>query len=305
MKALPRLTARLVARWLPRRRKDVHKGDVGHVLILAGSRGMSGAAVLCAQGALRGGAGLVTIACPTSQQPIVAASLVEALTLPLPETRAGSVARQGVTPVLRVVQSRRINAVVIGPGLSVHPDSTALVERLLLRLSTPVVLDADGLNALAQGRSLASRNHLLRARQAPTILSPHPGELARWVGMTAEEVQRDRVRWATRVSREGHLICVLKGYHTVIASDRKTVINPTGNAGMATGGSGDVLAGLMGALLGQGRDPWRAACVGVYLHGLAGDIAVRTKAQIGLIASDIADTIPLAMRRLATVSLGA
>lgn len=294
----PRLTARQVARWLPARRRDAHKGEAGHVLVLAGSRGMSGAAILCAQGAVRGGAGLVTAACPRSQQPIVAGRIAEALTLPLPETREGSVAARSGSMLIKAAEERRINALVIGPGLSARNDSAILVERLLQVSDHPVVLDADGLNALARRRPLAFRETLLHARRAMTIITPHPGELARWAGTTPRRIQQDRVGWARRMSRDDRVVCILKGHHTVVASGRKVTVNPTGNPGMATGGSGDVLAGLIGALLAQGLDPWHAACAGVYLHGLAGDLEAHAKGSIGLSAGDIAEALPLAIRRV-------
>lgn len=275
---------------LPPRATDTHKGDLGHIFIIGGSVGLSGAVALCGLGALRTGAGLVTVGVPRSLNDVMEIKLTEAMSLPLPETPLRSLSQSAVAPVVRML--KRADVLALGPGLSRHAKTAQFVRRLLPKLTRPLVLDADGLNALA------AKPELLRALKVPAVLTPHPGEMARLTGRPVEQIQQQRVETAREFARRYRVTLVLKGFHTVIAgADGQTHVNDTGNPGMASGGSGDVLTGMIAALLGQGLAPFDAARLGAHLHGSAGDLAAAELGQVGLIASDLIDTIPLAIRR--------
>lgn len=275
---------------LPPRPADAHKGDAGRLFILAGSVGLSGAAALCAMGALRVGAGLVTVGVPKSLHHPMVEKLTEAMLRVLPETKDGSLSQQGLAEIASTADT--MDAVAIGPGLSQHPQTKALVRQLLPKIRKPLVLDADGLNALADDVAL------LRKLPLPIIVTPHPGEMGRLIRLSAAEVQRDRQRIATEFAKKYHVVIVLKGHDTVVASfDGAVQINDTGNPGMASGGCGDVLTGMIAGLLGQGLSLFDAAQLGAYVHGLAGDLAAKERGEIGLIASDLADRIPKAIRQ--------
>ncbi len=284
---------------LPKRRKDAHKKDFGHVLVLAGSCGMTGAATLACQGALRVGAGLVTLGIPESLNAIMEVKVTEVMTLPLPETAEKSLSEKGVGEILDFIERRKVDIIVLGPGLSTNRNTGKLVKNLLNKVDLPCVLDADGINLLVGEASLAEA-------KAKIIITPHPGELARLLGRKTEEIQRNRIRYASQFSRENNLICVLKGYQTVVAKGDDIYINPLGNPGMASGGTGDVLSGMIGGLAGQLRlsetekkdSLLSAAVCGVYLHSLAGDLAKGVKGEMSLIASDIVDNIPEAIRKV-------
>ena len=280
---------------LPRRKPDMHKGDAGRVLLLCGSVGLSGAAALCAMGALRSGAGLVTLGIPNSLHHPMVEKLTEAMFLVLPETKEGSLSAQALPDILRAVQ--RVDAVAIGPGLSQQPQTKELVRQLLPAVTKPLVLDADGLNALADDVGL------LKKLPLPIVLTPHPGEMGRLMRLSSEEVQQDRERIAREFAKTYHVVLVLKGHRTVVANfDGTLCVNDTGNPGMATGGSGDVLTGMIAGLLGQQLSLFDAARLGVYLHGVAGDLAAAERGEIGLIASDLVDRIPLAIRHYQQLS---
>jgi len=275
---------------LPLRAADTQKGDAGRVLLLAGSVGLSGAAALCTMGALRVGAGLVTLGIPKRLHDPMVEKLTEAMFAVLPETSEGSLSVQALPQILTLVE--RMDAVAIGPGLSQHPQTKALVHQLLPRITKPLVLDADGLNALAEDLSL------LKKRAQPMVVTPHPGEMGRLARLSVEDVQRDRQRLATEFAKKYGVVVALKGHHTIVASyDGSVYINDTGNPGMASGGTGDVLTGMIAGLLGQGLSLFDATQLGVYLHGVAGDLAALERGEIGLIASDLIDRIPLAIRQ--------
>lgn len=268
---------------LPMRDQDIHKGDAGRLLVLAGSVGMTGAAALCAQAAMRTGAGLVTLGCPESLNDVLEEKCTETMTVPLPETPARSLSTGATARVLELAE--RSDAVALGPGLSQNPDTFALVRELVPAIAVPLVLDADGLNAL-EGSPQA-----IASRTAPTVITPHPGELARLMGSTIEAVQENRVEAARRAARETQAVVLLKGAASVIAQPSGEVwINTTGNPGMASGGMGDVLTGMVGALLAADAGPESAAIAGAYYHGLAGDAAAKD-GERGLIASDVLRTI--------------
>jgi NAD(P)H-hydrate epimerase len=281
-----------VAPLFPRRPREVHKGTYGHLLVLAGSVGKTGAAALCARAALRAGVGLVTVGTAGSAQPTVAALSAEAMTEPLPETPARSLAMKAREPIVALAEPR--TAVAVGPGLGLADETRALARVLVSTLPRPMVVDADALTALA--------DHLdvLRGAHAARVLTPHPGEMARLLGGAVADVQRDRVGVARGFASKHGVHLVLKGAGTLIASpDGRVVVNPTGNAGMASGGTGDVLTGILGALLARGIDAARAAPAAVYLHGLAGDVAAERVGEEALIASDVIEALGEAFRRLA------
>ena len=274
---------------LPPRRPSSHKGTYGHLGIIAGSVGKTGAAAMAALAALRMGTGLVTAAVPSSVNDILEAKLLEAMTLPMPETKARTFARSGLDRLLAFAGSRE--AIAIGPGLTTHPETVDLVQEFVKRIDKPSVLDADALNALAGKASLLTECH------RPPIITPHPGEMARLEAeATTQSVNEDRLGTATRFARERGVFVILKGARTVIARpDGVAAICPTGNPGMATAGTGDVLTGMVGGLLAQGVAPWEAACAATYFHGLAGDLVARQLGQAGMIARDLIERIPHAI----------
>jgi NAD(P)H-hydrate epimerase len=270
------------------RAADANKGTFGRVLVVAGSRGMSGAAVLCGKAALRGGAGLVRLAVPQGILPIVAAADPCYLTAPLQEDEDGRVAKTAVTALLELVHDQTV--VALGPGLGQSPQVPDVLAEVLRAAATPLVLDADGLNALA------GRLDLLPGNKRPLILTPHPGEFARLTGLSIAEIQARRQESAARFAEEHKVVLVLKGHGTVVTDGERLYVNKTGNPGMATGGTGDVLTGLIAALVGQGLEAFAAARLGVYLHGLAGDLARADVGEPSLIASDLIDYLPRAFR---------
>lgn len=271
---------------LPPRPQDGHKGTFGTVLVLAGSRGMSGAAVLCGSAALRGGAGLVRLAVPASIGSIVAAGSPCYTLAYLPDDAAGRVSLRARDKILALAEQASV--VVAGPGLG-QGGGVGIIVRTLLRTPHPLVLDADALNTLGV-------NPLeLTGRRSPTILTPHPGEFGRLTGLTAGEINADREGHATRFAARHGVIVALKGAGTVVSDGQRLFVNTTGNPGMATGGSGDVLAGLIGALLAQGLGGFAAAQLGVHVHGLAGDLVREERGEMGLIASDLLKKVPLAL----------
>jgi len=285
------LTLQETGRLLPPRFASSHKGTYGHAAIIAGSVGKTGAAAMAARAALRIGTGLVTVATPSSVNDTLEAKLLEAMTVPMPETKARTLARSGLDRLLSFVQAR--SAVALGPGLSTHPETVDLIQALVPRLEKPSVLDADALNALA------GRTTLLTECKVPPILTPHPGEMARLEEeATPHSVNEDRIGTAARFAQRRGVLLVLKGARTVVAHPNGSVaICPTGNPGMATAGTGDVLTGMLVGLLAQGLSAWDAACAGTYLHGLAGDLAAAEIGQAGMTAGDVIERIPDAIRQ--------
>ena len=261
------------------RTPDSHKGDYGRVLILAGSRGKTGAAHLCASAALRSGAGLVTVATPNCCLPIVASLGAEYMTEGLDETVDG-LNPNGIDILLDMAR----DVIAIGPGLGQGTDTKAFVQALVDRATTPLVIDADGLNAFS-----GDPDKLAGREGRDVIITPHPGEMGRLVGMSTDEVQASRLDIARNFASAHHVYVVLKGHRTVIATpDEKVFINPTGNPGMATGGTGDVLTGMIAAWLAQLLDAEAACKLAVYLHGLAGDLAEADEGEVAMTSSDVA-----------------
>jgi ADP-dependent NAD(P)H-hydrate dehydratase len=267
---------------------DSNKGAFGRILVVAGSRGMSGAAILCASAALRGGAGLVRVATPEEMLPIVAAGNPCYMTAALPQDEQGQLAGGAEAALLSFAQANDV--VAAGPGLGRSPALTALILAVIDKTSTALVLDADGLNAL---QHQANR---LAGCSAPVIMTPHPGEFARLLGLDVPAVQAQRQELAVGFAQQTGVVLVLKGHGTLVTDGRQLYENTTGNPGMATGGTGDVLTGLIAALLGQGLKPFAAAQLGVYLHGLAGDLARDAIGEVALIASDLLLYLPAAFR---------
>jgi NAD(P)H-hydrate epimerase len=287
------LEATEVAAAFPRRDPGSHKGTYGHVLVIAGSLGKTGAAQLAAAAALRSGAGLVTVATPAPALPLVAAGRPEIMTEPLSAGVSG-LDREALQRGLSLAKSR--DAVVLGPGLGQEPGTREFIREFVARCPVPLVVDADGLNALAPSAKSGAGPAVLRRGMA-TVVTPHPGEMARLIGATAAEVQRRRLETARSFALETGALVVLKGHRTVIADpDGRAAVNPTGNPGMATGGTGDALAGIMGALLARGLGAWAAATAAVYLHGLAGDRAAARLGEEPLAAGDLIESIPEALR---------
>ena len=288
------VTKELVEEWWPKRFGAEHKGDFGRVLVIAGSRGMSGAAVLAAQAAARAGAGLVSLGVPEGIHDITEAKLTEVMTFPLPQTARGILSRTALDEILK--RADKCDVLAIGPGLGQDEEIEALVKEMMPQLKTPCILDADGLNALG------SQAEILSTALTDLVITPHPGEMSRLTGLSIEQIQKNRLEVATTKAVQWNSIVVLKGAGTVVAGpDNKLFINNTGNSGMATGGSGDVLTGLIAGLVSQGMPPLLAAAAGVYLHGLAGDFAARKKGLAGLIAGDILEQLPKALQTVETV----
>jgi len=275
------------------RKRNAHKGSYGHLFILAGSVGKSGAAAMAGRAALRTGAGLVTVGTPKSCLPAVARSMVELMTEPLAETPQGSLSEEALPKILKLMKGK--NAALIGPGLSTQPPTAALVTSLLPKLKVPVVIDADGLNILAENLDA------LTSLPKPAVLTPHPGEFGRLVGLSNEEVLERRLELAAEFSSRLGVYLVLKGYRTLIASpDGRVFVNPTGNPGMATGGSGDVLSGMIASFIMQEKDVLGATLAAVYLHGLSGDIGARALGERALVAGDLIKYLPQAFKEMET-----
>ncbi|MBY0588915.1 NAD(P)H-hydrate dehydratase [bacterium] len=265
---------------LPRDRES-HKGSFGRVLVIAGSQGMSGAAILAGSAALRAGAGLVTVASPASIQPIVAMGEPSYMTLPLPEDSAGRVTASAA----RIILSRPWDAIAIGPGLGRSHEVDSLMAETIQSVACPMVIDADGLFSLARSP------FLLQGLLGHAILTPHLGEFQRLLGHDPEEPIDDPLSEVRFLQQQTQAVIVLKGHRSIVADRDHYRINTTGNPGMATGGTGDILTGILVGLLGQGWSTCNAARLGVHLHGMAGDIAATEKGEISLIARDLLESI--------------
>jgi NAD(P)H-hydrate epimerase len=273
---------------LPERKPDSHKGNYGRVLVVAGSVGMAGAGALSALSALRAGAGLVTLFVPARVYDI--AATLSACVMTRPSRHSGThFTPESLDEVTQLLEG--MDVLALGPGLG-RTEATGRFARDVITAGcdTPLVLDADGLYAVREHHDVVTQHN------AATILTPHPGELSFMTGSAIADIQSDRVAAADGLARETTSICLLKGHRTVIADGQRHYVNSTGNAGMASAGSGDVLTGVLGALLGQGLDGFGAACLGAHVHGLAGDLAARTLGETSLIATDLIDHLPGAFR---------
>ena len=286
------ITAELVVSKLPKRKPDGHKGDFGYLLIIAGSTGLTGAAELTANSAMRSGCGMVRVACPSSIQSVMATKLTEIMTHPLPD-----VAKKGALALRALGEIRKLaldyDAIALGPGIGRHHETMELVKRFVAENEKPIVIDADGLFALA------SNIDVLKKTKAPTVLTPHAGEFKRLTGIDAPADIHKRFEIAQSFAKEFNVVLFLKGSPTIIATpDGNSYLNPTGNSGMAKGGSGDVLTGIIASLLAQGLSVENAAVCGAYIHGLAGDFAADALTPCAMIAGDIIDFLPGAFAAL-------
>jgi len=267
------------------RNPNAHKGTSGHLLVISGSPGKTGAAAMTAMAAMRSGAGLVTLGVPESLNAVLETQVLEAMTYALPETHDGMLDSAGLDAVLRLMAGKKCLA--LGPGIGTAPETQQLIFSLLGKSRIPLVIDADGLNLLSQ------QPEILKQLRAPAVLTPHPGEMARLCGTSVREVQEDRIQCARRFSERYGVHVVLKGAGTVISHpDGRVFINPTGNSGMASGGMGDVLTGLIAGFIAQGYAPEVAAHIGVYLHGAAADALFRQKGPMGFLASEVMEAVP-------------
>ena len=290
--ALHLLTGEELAAAIAPRPAEAHKGDFGHVLLVAGSRGKAGAAVLAARAAVAGGAGLTTVAAPMELLAALVAGCPEAMSMPLPATDQGTLAAAAADLLLRAAAER--TTLAVGPGVGRHPETAAALRRLVLESDRPLVLDADGLFPFA------GRLEELAGRSAATVLTPHPGELARLLGRDTAAVQADRLGAAREAARRARAVVALKGRRTIVAApDGESWVNATGNPGMASGGSGDVLTGLVAARLAQGEEADFAAALSVHWHGLAGDLALARLGGPAVPAGELAASLGAAWRSLA------
>ncbi len=285
------LTPNDIAGRLPRRSKAAHKGATGHLLVVAGSPGKTGAAAMSALSAMRTGAGLVTLAVPQRLNPVLEPQATEVMTSPLPDTVDGTLDETALDKILSLAADKK--CIALGPGLGTAEETSNLVRRVVAESPVPLVVDADGLNCLAGGLDAVTN------ARVPVVLTPHPGEMSRLSGVSSAEIQADRVGSAGSFAQKYGVVLVLKGAATVVAApDGTCFINPTGNPGMASGGMGDVLTGLIAGLIVQGAAALDAACTGVFLHGRAADILAGDVGPIGYLATDVMDEIPARLGEL-------
>jgi ADP-dependent NAD(P)H-hydrate dehydratase / NAD(P)H-hydrate epimerase len=277
--------------WLPKYSRNAHKGTRGRVLVAAASRGMTGAAALAGEAALRVGAGLVHVAAPESSQPVVAGLRPEFMTLPFPESRFGGFAEAAAEPFLE--KATRADALAVGPGMGTDPEAQAFIRKVVIGSPAPLVIDADGIKAFA------GQAELLADAPVPLVLTPHPGEMAHLLGLSVEAVQADRFAAVRQAARATKAVVLLKGAYSLIAEPGGIVwINPTGNRALGTGGSGDVLTGIIAGLLAQGMGAQEAAVAGAYMHGLAGDRLSQVMGEDGVLASDLSMELPRVQKDL-------
>ena len=286
------LDEELVAQLLRPRDRQAHKGTFGHCLLIAGSSGKSGAAALAANATVRAGAGLVTLACPATINPILEIKTTEAMTAPVPDNASGQLS-EAALPLLKQLLVDK-DAVALGPGIGRQPETTRLVQHLVETISLPLVIDADGLNALTDDITV-----LQRTVSPSVVLTPHPGEMARLLGTALPDAPEARIEVTRQFARSYGVHLILKGARTIIAApDGRVAINGSGNPGMASGGMGDVLTGVLTGLLGQGFTPWQACQLGVFVHGLAGNLVAADKGEIGMQAGDVVEALPYAFKQL-------
>jgi hydroxyethylthiazole kinase-like uncharacterized protein yjeF len=285
------LDRKRAAQFVAHRPINSHKGTYGHMLVLAGSIGKTGAAILCCQGALRAGAGLVSLCAARALNAIFESALYEAMTIPVAGGDDGAPSINDLELILAAMEGKQ--AAVVGPGLGTADETAELVRRIYQHADISLLVDADAINILA-----ADKNSLSRATAAVRILTPHPGEMARLTGKTSSSIQQNRLEAAREFAQQHNVYLVLKGAGTIVAApDGTLAVNASGNPGMAAGGMGDVLSGIIGGLLVQGLDPWEACCLGVYVHGLAAD-RLAEKAPYGYLAGEVAERVPSVINEL-------
>lgn len=280
-----------VSNLIPRRSPESNKGTYGRVFIVSGSIGMTGSGSLSAKAALRTGAGLVYLGIPEKLLSIYAINVPESIQIPLPQDNEGVLTKESIEIIASKLEN--MNVLAIGPGMTSKNDVKEIVNKVLSQCKSPMVIDADGLNVIREERNIFS------SLKNTAVITPHPGEMARLTGISIEEIQNNREKIALSYAKKTGVITVLKGNNTVIASPSGEIyINPTGNPGMATAGTGDVLTGIISALIAQTLSPLEAALAGTYIHGTAGDIAAKEKGYHGLIAGDVIENIPMAIKEI-------
>ncbi|MEA4926088.1 MAG: NAD(P)H-hydrate dehydratase [Syntrophomonadaceae bacterium] len=285
----------LVGRFITPRRAESHKGSYGHVLVIGGSAGMSGAVIMASCAALRSGAGLVTAALPGSLVPVLEGSTLEVMSRPLAETMEASISSDALPALGNLLEN--VSVCAIGPGMSRYREANAILRYVLENSGVPVLIDADGLNALEGDAGI------LKDRQVPVVITPHPGEMSRLTGLPVADIQSNRLGIARQYAVDWGITVVLKGNKTVVASPTGEVfVNTSGNPGMATAGSGDVLSGIIAGLIAQGLKPRQAAVAGVYIHGCSGDKAAELRGQRGLIAGDLIDQLPAVLKNFENIN---
>lgn len=282
------ITCEFVKNKLKQRKSETHKGDYGKIGIIAGSMGFSGAAYLSSTAVLKSGAGLVYSLIPKTINDIMEVKTTEVITIPIEDNDKGFFTSVSIESILNGIKD--MDAIAVGPGIGVDEDKKDLIKTILKNYNKPIVLDADALNCIDDLEILKKRNY-------STIITPHPGEMARLMKVTTEEIQNNRSKYAKQLSQKCNIITVLKGYNTIVDNKgNEQYINTTGNPGMATAGSGDVLTGIIAGLLGQGQSDIDASRIGVFIHGLAGDIAANEKGQYGITSIDILENVPYAIK---------
>ena len=272
------------------REKDTHKGTYGKIGIVAGSTGMTGSVCMASMSALRSGSGLVYTVVPSSISNIVCIKLTECVIRPIGDfsNSIGYFVKNDISSIMKAIED--CDCVVLGPGIGTNEETKAVVSHILINYEKPIVLDADGLNCISQDVSIFNK------RNAPTVITPHPKEFERLLKNSGIKFT-DRINTSIEFSNKYNVITLLKGYNTVVTNvNSQYHINPTGNPGMATAGSGDVLSGIIASLIGQGIDAFNAACCGAYIHGLSGDLTAKDKGEYGLIATDIIENVPYAIK---------
>ena len=272
-----------------KRKSDTHKGDYGYVLVVAGSTGMTGAAYLASEGAVLMGSGLITCAIPKSLNNIMEVKLTEVMTLPIMDKGKGYFSSGGFFKIKEF--SKNVDVVAIGPGISRENEVKKLIKKLIKNLDIPIVLDADGINCIKDDISILEKS------KRDLVITPHPGEMSRLISKEVEYIQKNRKKVATQFAKKYGITVVLKGKNTIVASrDGRIYVNRTGNPGMASGGVGDILTGMIASLIGQGFNAFDASECATYIHGLAADIAIKEKGAVSLRAKDILDNIPKAIK---------
>ena len=275
----------------PRRSPETHKGDLGHILVIAGSSGYTGAAYLTAQASALSGSGLVTLAVGKGILSILAVKLTEVMVRPFFETKDSSLSLLAEKDLISF--SQKCDVLAMGPGISQNKETQGLVRDLISRIELPIVLDADGINACV------GHLEILKNARSGLVLTPHEGEMASLSGLDKKDISQNRKDVALKFASEYNTVLVLKGHNTIVVSPTGDFyVNQTGNAGMATGGMGDILTGMIASFIGQGAEPYNAAVLGVYFHGLAGDMALKDKGALGLVATDILNNLPEVLKTL-------
>ncbi len=277
---------------LLKRRSDTHKGSYGSVLIVGGSCGLTGAVCLCAQAALRSGAGLVKVAVPESLSSIFEIKLTEEMSLPL-EGKKGFLSEKAFTKITKNLD--KVDVLVVGPGAGLNPDTEKLIVKIISKTNKPLVIDADGLNALSSNLMVLNKKN-----NKHMVLTPHPKEFSRLSKKEIFSLKKNRKEFVKKFALRYNLNLVLKGHRTLVTDGKRLFENNTGNPGMATAGTGDVLSGIIAGFIAQGIDIYKAAKLGVYLHGLAGDLAAAKKTQNCLVASDLISYLPEAIKKSIT-----